>query len=134
MLNRLFIDWFDKEGEVINNIDSKEVLIKEYEHVNKLLQQIYTNEARFTQWLYGAIILCLGAIFSILFKLRDVKSSITSDDLIILIIMVGVPSIFMLLFHKYTDYGNKKKLVLKKEKIIELINANSKDKENNKGA
>lgn len=125
-------DWFDVDDEVMENIKNKELLAKEHDHLNKLLQQMHADIAKFLQWLMGAIVLALGAIFSTIYgfsiKLIEkgdiFESSIKSliEFMLQVGFWLGIVFLTFFLVYVFGNIFNRRNLVLRKEKILKQLN------------
>lgn len=125
-------DWFDIDDEVMESIKNKELLSKEHDHLNKLIQQMDTDIAKFLQWLMGAIVLALGAIFSTIYgfsiKLIE-KGDIFESSIKSLIefmfqvgFWLGIVFLTFFLVYVFGNIFNRRNLVLRKEKILKQLN------------
>lgn len=125
-------DWFDIDDEVMESIKNKELLAKEHDHLNKLIQQMDTDIAKFLQWLMGAIVLALGAIFSTIYgfsiKLIEkgdiFQSSVKSliEFMLQVGFFLGIIFLTFFLVFVFGNIFNRRNIVLRKEKILKQLN------------
>ena len=121
--------------DVLNKIKSEKVLEKEHDHINKLIQQHDTGVEKTLLWLFGIILASLGIgigikyIIDFSITLLDNPSKYSSADikeavpwaLNFAIYLGGGAILFILILLVVKNYIYRKSLIVRKEKIIELL-------------